>query len=95
MMEAYKLNGKIDATGHLILFESIPLNPGHVEVIILQTTANQKEPDSLETPPTKNSPNRPSKVKAFQDWFKNTEPASPNFEPEQARWEALKEKYEL
>jgi hypothetical protein len=43
-MQAYKLTGKIDNSGQLILTEPTNLNPGDVEVIILQsasTTENQ------------------------------------------------------
>jgi hypothetical protein len=34
-------------------------------------------------------------VKAFQDLFDRTEPAPPDFNPDRARWEALKEKHSL
>jgi hypothetical protein len=95
MMEAYKFKGKIDSVGHLILTESIPCNPGEVEVIVLQAKANLKEAASLETPTETAGKKRPAKVKAFQDWFEKTQPAPLDFDPDQARWEALKEKYEL
>jgi hypothetical protein len=34
-------------------------------------------------------------VKAFQDLFDLIESAPPDFDPDQARWEALKEKHGL
>ena len=36
-MQAYKLKGKIDNTGKLIITEPTNLTPGDVEVIVLQT----------------------------------------------------------
>jgi len=43
-MQAYKLTGKIDNSGQLIITEPTNLNPGDVEVIILQsaTTTENK-----------------------------------------------------
>jgi hypothetical protein len=46
-MQAYKLTGKIDRSGKLTIDEPIDLNPGQVEVIILQTTTTT-ERESLE-----------------------------------------------
>jgi hypothetical protein len=94
-MQAYKLKGTIDQSGHLNITEPINLSPGEVEVIVLQSSftddkvASSKETQT--TPPKK----RKTIVKAFQDLFENTEPAPPDFDPDQARWEALKEKYDL
>lgn len=50
-MQAYKLTGKIDRSGKLIIIEPTNLNPGDVEVIILQsaTTENKFNDKSLET----------------------------------------------
>lgn len=96
-MQAYKLKGTIDSAGHLVITESIELSPGEVEVIILQPVTaveNSTEPVT-EAPAETPRPRRPSKIKALQDWFEKTEPAPPDFDPDQARWEALKEKYDL
>jgi len=38
-MQAYKLKGKIDNSGNLVINESINMSPGEVEVIILQPVA--------------------------------------------------------
>ncbi len=36
-----------------------------------------------------------SKIKALQNWFEKTQPAPPDFDPDQAKWEYLKEKHNL
>jgi hypothetical protein len=96
-MIAHKLKGRIDQSGYLIVTEPIHLAPGEVEVIVLQTDLVAEDAIALETEtPTKLTKRaRPSKIKALQDWFENTEPAPADFDPEQARWEALKEKHGL
>jgi hypothetical protein len=85
-MQAYKLKGTIDASGHLIITEPIHLMPGEVEIILLQPT-----PPADAAPPKRQK----SKVKALQEWFERTQPVPPDFAPDQAKWEALKEKYGL
>jgi hypothetical protein len=45
-MQAYKLKGKIDRSGKLIITEPTNLNPGEVEVIILQTATTTKDKSS-------------------------------------------------
>jgi len=96
-MQAYKLKGTIDQSGHLIITEPIDLSPGEVEIIILQpnSTAENSAISGTEAPTETPKKKRPSKVKALQNWFENTEPAPPDFDPDQARWEALKEKHNL
>jgi hypothetical protein len=89
-MQAYKLTGKIDRSGKLIITEPTNLNPGDVEVIILQsaTTENQSTNHGQ-------IQKRPSKVKTFQDWFAKTEPISSDLTPDDAKWDYLKEKHNL
>jgi hypothetical protein len=41
-MQAYKLKGKIDRSGKLIITEPTNLNPGDVEVIILQSATTRE-----------------------------------------------------
>ncbi len=90
-MQAYKLKGKIDNAGNLVITEPIQIPPGEVEVIVLQIeTSTEKATESQ--PET---PKRPTKIKALQGWFEKTQPASPDFDPDEARWEALKEKHNL
>lgn len=95
MMQAYKLKGKINSAGNLVITEPIKMPPGEVEVIILQaieTVANSTVTES-ESQPEK--PKRRTKIKALQNWFEKTQPAPPDFDPDEARWEALKEKHNL
>jgi hypothetical protein len=94
-MQAYKFKGTIDESGHLIIMEPIGLSPGEVEIIVLQPSPTEDNSESSEEPPTVTPKKRKTIVKAFQDLFENTEPAPPDFDPEQARWEALKEKHNL
>ena len=45
--------------------------------------------------PLPEAPKRPTKIKVLQNWFEKTQPASPDFDPDQAKWEYLKEKHNL
>ena len=92
-MQAYKLKGTIDQTGHLIVNEAIDLQPGEVEIIVLQSVPSTKPEAELQVEPPQNSVH--SKTKAFRDLLKTSQPVPPDFDPDQARWEALKEKYDL
>lgn len=88
-MQAYRFKAKIDQNGQLVITEPIDLAPGDVEVIILQSA----EPSLAESP--EQSKGRVSKVKAFEGLFENTQPAPPDFDVDQAKWEYLKEKHNL
>ncbi|PAX51243.1 hypothetical protein [Brunnivagina elsteri] len=94
-MQAYKLKGKIDATGNLVITEPIQMPPGDVEVIVLLSPQMMTGiPDNTkELQPE--TPKRRTKIKALQGWFEKTQPTSTDFDPDQARWEALKEKHNL
>jgi len=94
-MQAYKLKGSIDQSGHLIIKELIELPAGDVEVIVLQSSFTDNKVASSEELQTTASQKRTTSVRAFQGLFENTEPTPPDFDPDQARWEALKEKYDL
>jgi hypothetical protein len=48
---------------------------------------------SIESQPEK--PKRQTKIKALQGWFEKRQPTPSDFDPDQARWEALKEKHNL
>lgn len=91
-MQAYKLKGKVDRDGRLIITEPINLTPGDVEVIVLKSDTktefnqfNNKE----------RSLKRPTKVKAFQDWFIKTQPEISDINVDEAKWNYLKEKHNL
>lgn len=94
-MQAHKVKGKIDAAGNLVIAEAVKMPPGDVEVIILQ--AEEKTLGSTETT-LESQPETPkgkTKIQAFHSWFEKTQPASPDFDSDQSKWEYLKEKYDL
>ncbi|MEG4270719.1 MULTISPECIES: hypothetical protein [unclassified Microcoleus] len=96
-MQAYKLRGKIDATGNLVVVEPVNMPPGDVEIIVLQlpdTVVSSPDP-LIHAEEAKPKRKVTTKIKALQAWFENTQPVSPDFDADQARWEALKEKYNL
>jgi hypothetical protein len=96
-MQAYKLKGTIDSAGNLVITEPVKMPPGDVEVIVLQAveTVASSTVQVTESAEAKSKRKVQCRVEAFRDLFENTEPAPPDFDPDQARWEALKEKYNL
>ena len=94
-MQAYKVKGKVDEAGNLAIAEPVKMPPGDVEVIVLQTVETVNNNTIPETEPQAETPKRPTKIKALQQWFDKTQPAPPDFDPDQARWEYLKEKHNL
>lgn len=94
-MQAYKLNATIDESGHLIIDEPLNIAPGEVEVIILQPTVSKESVSEVSTEPQTDKPKRQTKIKALQGWFEKTQPAPPDFDADQAKWEYLKEKHNL
>ncbi len=96
-MQAYKLKGKIAQSGHLIITEPIKLAPGNVEVIILQPVPGVESSTVPETSSPAAKPKRKvqCRTEIFREWLENTEPVPPEFDPEQAKWEYLKEKHNL
>lgn len=93
-MQAYKFKGKIDNAGNLVITEPVKIPPGDVEVIVLHAVESASSTDS-ETESQPQTAKRRTKIKALQNWFEKTQPAPPDFDPDQARWEALKEKHNL
>ena len=94
-MQAYKLKGTIDTSGHLVIHDPISIPPGDVEVIMWSSESKDIKSHRETSQPEPSNKKPRTQVTAFQDLFENTQPAPPDFEPEQARWEALKEKYDL
>jgi hypothetical protein len=96
-MQAYKLKGKIDMAGNLVITEPVKLPPGDVEVIVLQPILTVENTSffktELHSEAFKN--NLESKVKSLRELLENAPPVPPDFDPDEARWEALKEKYNL
>ncbi|MEM7556280.1 MAG: hypothetical protein AAF378_19695 [Cyanobacteria bacterium P01_A01_bin.84] len=93
-MQAYKAKVKIDATGNLVVTQPIEIPPGNVEVIILQVADEVNSSETASESPAETS-KRPTKIKALQGWFEKTKPAPADFDADEARWEALKEKHNL
>ena len=52
-MQAYKVKGRIDESGHLIINEPIKLPPGDVEIIVLQEVSIT---EAIVTPNTSDCP---------------------------------------
>ena len=94
-MQAYKLKGKIDSSGNLLITEPLNLPPGDVEIVVWQATEmldNTTTPVSEAAPGT---PKKKSRIKAFEGLFENAPPVPADFNPEQAKYEYLKDKYNL
>jgi hypothetical protein len=94
-MQAYKLKGKIDSSGNLVITEPLNLPPGDVEIVLWQATETLDNTTTPSTEPPPETPKRKSRIKAFQSFFENSLPVPPDFDPEQAKWEYLKEKHNL
>lgn len=93
-MQAYKVKGTIDATGHLVITEPIELHPGEVEVILLQAPIDsERKSESVES--QGDHPRRGSLIQAFEGLFENAPPVAPDVDVDQAKWEYLKEKHNL
>jgi hypothetical protein len=95
-MQAYKAKGKIDANGNLVVEESIQIPPGNVEVIILQVADEVNNSTETATESQTETPKkREYKIQALKHLLENAPPTPPDFDPDEARWEALKEKHNL
>ncbi len=94
-MQAYKLKGKIDLSGYLVITEPLNLPPGDVEIVLWQATETLDNTTTPASEPAPETPKRKSRIKAFQSFFENSPPIPPDFDPDQAKWEYLKEKHNL
>lgn len=90
-MQAYKLKGTINASGQLIITEPIEIPVGEVEVIILQSS----KPPTEKVPASDAPKKREYRVQALKDLLENAPSTPPDFDPDQAKWEYLKEKHNL
>ncbi|MEA5578452.1 hypothetical protein [Anabaena sp. UHCC 0451] len=81
-MQAYKLKGKIDQSGNLLIIEPVNLPSGNMEIVVWPAT------DTLDhtTAPTSGlmpeTPKRKSRIKAFQGLFENAPPVPADFDPD-------------
>ncbi|BAY47343.1 hypothetical protein SAMD00079811_49610 [Scytonema sp. HK-05] len=96
-MQAYKLNATVDESGHLIIDEPLNIAPGKVEVIILQSEPSVETFTETQTQPQPAKPKRvvECSIPILKEWLESTEPTPSDFDPEQAKWEYLKEKHNL
>jgi hypothetical protein len=99
-MQAYKLRGKIDATGNLVVVEPVNMPPGDVEIIVLQLPDTVKQASASENAIEPEAPKKKfkTKVRAFQALFERDavpEPLDFDDPDKQAKWEYLKEKHNL
>ncbi len=94
-MQAYKLKGIIDTAGNLVITEPVKMPPGDVEVIVLQVVETVASSTVTDSEPQPEVPKRKSKVKSLRELLENAPPVPPDFDPDEARWEALKEKHNL
>ncbi|MCA2625585.1 MAG: hypothetical protein IM507_10260 [Microcystis sp. M20BS1] len=94
-MQAYKLKGKIDQSGNLVITEPLNLPPRKGEIVVWAATDTLDHTTTLTTESVPETPKRPTKIKVLQNWFEKTQPAPPDFDPDQAKWEYLKEKHNL
>jgi hypothetical protein len=92
IMQAYKLKGKIDSSGKLVITDPLNLPPGDVEIVVWE--ANETL-DNKKTQPAPETPKRKSRIKAFEGLFENAPPVPADFDADQAKYEYLKEKYNL
>ncbi|WP_226889295.1 hypothetical protein [Nostoc sp. MG11] len=96
-MQAYKLNATIDESGHLIIDEPLNIAPGTVEVIILQPVPSLESPreNQTQSQPVKQKRIVECSIPILKEWLESTEPTPSDFDPDQAKWEYLKEKHNL
>jgi hypothetical protein len=92
-MQAHKLTGRVDIEGKLVITETVSLPPGDVEVIVLQSQEASVSQSNSELTQQERIP--PTKIKFLREWFAKTQPAPADFDADEARWEALKEKHGL
>ncbi|NJL09367.1 MAG: hypothetical protein HC908_01560 [Calothrix sp. SM1_7_51] len=94
-MQAHKLKGKIDDAGNLVITDLVTMPPGDVEVIVLHSLEVVNDSTLPNTEVQSQKPKRKSKIRAFAGLFENAPDVPSDFNPDEARWSALKEKYSL
>ncbi len=96
-MQVYKLKAKINESGNLIINEPLNIPPGEVEVMIFMPvsseaigTINQSQPQFA-----KQKRVVECSIPILKEWLESTEAPPTDFDPDQAKWEYLKEKHNL
>ncbi len=97
-MQAFKLKGTIDEAGKLTVAEDVDLGPGEVEVIVLRAVQSE-EVEQLDAKPAAKDVDRLPAIASFEEfseWMLGDMPSfSSDFDPEDAKWQYLKEKHNL
>jgi hypothetical protein len=93
-MQAYRVKGIVDHTGHLVVTEPIELSAGEVEVLVLKI-AQQDTGLPHSDADINNIQQVNCEIPSLQQWLAQTSPVPADFEPEQAKWEHMEEKYNL
>ena len=75
-----------------MITQPVLMPPGEVEVIVLQEVETAASSTVTDSEPQPEVHKRKSKVKSLSELLKNAPPVPPDFDPDEARWEALKEK---
>jgi hypothetical protein len=93
-MQAYKVKGRIDATGHLVVSDTVALAPGEVEVIVLQPSLVEAMLEGSTSAP-ESTKQVHCEIPRLKQWLEQSPPVPADYDPEQAKWEYLKEKHNL
>ena len=96
-MQALRLKGKVEA-GKLIVDEQIDLGPGEVEVIVLRAVQAEHVDRPVASSTAKEVDRLPATAsfEEFSEWMLGDMPSFPQcFDPEDAKWQYLKEKHNL
>ncbi|MCL1467970.1 hypothetical protein [Argonema galeatum] len=96
-MQAYKVKGKVDEAGNLVVTEPVKITPGDVEVIVWHAIETVNNATNAKSQPEAARPKRQVEcsIPILKEWLENTDPVPPNFDPDRAKWEYLKEKHNL
>jgi len=94
-MQAYKMKGTIDSDGYLIIRSPIKMPPGEVEaIVVLEPVAAVENGPMLATAAQAETLKQPQ-IKSLRDLLASAPPLPPDFDPDRAKWEYLKEKHNL
>ena len=88
-MQTTKLKGIINKQGQLILEERINLNPGEVEIVILQKDDLTNKEKTIKSNSIK------FRNHTFTDLLETQLPVDEDFNPDAVKWSYLEEKYNL
>ena len=84
-MPVYKLKGKIDKSGNLIIKEPIQLPPGEVEVQLKLLESVDIPASKTDMNPAKTHRQVECSVPILKEWLELTEPAPSDFDDDQAK----------